>query len=106
MTEEKRMTETEIVYNDAISESKISIEKALGAFDELIDYEWDVDYLTVNDAVKCFNTPPELRETECSVSERVAFNLIKDYKRIVWLINVARDYCVSCSKELQKALDY
>ena len=79
-------------------ESSIKLEKARMALSQLLDnYDWAYEP-SAEKALYYGNTIPGQRE-EDEDAER-SWLYIYDYKKIMWLINVAYDYCNSALDDI------
>ena len=79
-------------YEGILYDSSVSIEKAVFALNELLDkYEWNYEP-TAQKAME-YGSAVGKMISECSDEAKLSWEYINDYKKIMWLINVARDYC-------------
>ncbi len=97
---EAQLKEKIYQYESIITENLCDLEKAHIALNELLnEYEWDYTP-SARKAIQYGNTVPSAntdREAELS------WQYIADYKKIMWLVSVARDYCFSALKSCNNA---
>lgn len=97
--EVKELQEKISKYEDIVTYSEIDIEKATMALQVLLDeYDWDYEP-TLQKAMKTgFAKGKEI--DECTEEEKFSYQYIYDYKKIMWLVRVAFDYCLSASNNI------
>ena len=90
-------------YEEAIYLSYVELKKGYMALNDFLsDYHWDVQP-TAKKAIKYGNTINP--DKECSLDEKISYRLLTDYERMMWLVEVARDYCSNVCDTLNNALE-
>ena len=95
----KELREKILKYEDIVTYSEIDIEKATMALQVLLD-EYDRGYEpTLRKAMKSgFASGEEI--SKCTEEENFSYRYIYDYKKIMWLVRIAFDYCLSASNNI------
>lgn len=95
-------TQTTLQYEQALTDNLADLEKAWMALNELLnEYEW----VHLPDAKKAVEYGETVFAKEnCSKEAEHSWKYIADYKKIMWLVNVARDYCCTAIENCNKAL--
>lgn len=90
-------TNKEYELSEIIDDSLIEIENAIFMLNEFIDdYEWDI-IPTVEKASK-YGT----ESGEHTKDEEISYRLLNEYKRIIKIIRIARDYRFNTAQLLKK----
>lgn len=94
--------QTLLQYEDTIINNLADLQKAHMALDELLDeYEWQ----QLPDARKAVEYGATVNAKErCDIEAERSWKYIADYKKIMWLVNVARDYCSVAIENCNKVL--
>ena len=88
---------------DAAYESHWRMEMAMFALNDLLnDYDSNEDYLSATAALKYENSQ---ERDKLSDNAKLAHLFLADYKRIMWMIRVARDYIFDADKLTEKIAD-
>lgn len=87
-------------YEEIIAGNLVDLEKSYMALDELLNqYQWDY----VPSARKALEYAMTVHLDEhCDNEAKLSWQYITDYKKIMWLISVARDYCYSALESCNK----
>lgn len=89
-------------YEGIISDNLYDLEKAHMALEELLGtYNWDYEP-TPQKAMEYGLAVGEEIE-KCSDEAKYSWDYITGYKKIMWLVSVARDYCFSALKSCNNA---
>lgn len=89
-------------YDGLVMDNIYNLENASMALNELLDtYQWDYEP-SAYDAIKYGNTVGSKLE-KCTKEEKHSWEYITDYKKIMWLISVARDYCYLALTDFENA---
>ena len=92
---------TKVDYDGLVMDNIYNLEKANMALNQLLDeYQWDCEP-SAYDAIKFGNTVGARRE--CTDEEKHSWDYITGYRKIMWLVSVARDYCFSALTDCEKA---
>lgn len=96
------MSEKEIGLADAISDNIYNVESAQMALNEIIE---KFDYNYEPDARKALEYGTTVNANErCDKDAKRSWEYLYGYKKIMWLIRVARDYCdkaIECCERVQ-----
>lgn len=85
------MMSKEMQYEDIISDNMYDLEMVIMAINELLnDYDWAYE----PDARKAIEYGSTSGGNKDEVG-KFSYKYINEYKRIIWLVRVARDYCRS-----------
>lgn len=77
-------------YECLVMDNIYNLEKADMALNELLnEYQWDYEP-SAYDAIKFGSA---IGGIGCTEKEKRSWNYIEGYKKIMWLVSVARDYC-------------
>lgn len=92
-------------YEDILNDNFYNLEKAQMALEELLgSYEWD--YTPTAQKAMEYGSAIGKEMEKCSDEAKRSWNYLNDYKRIMWLISVARDYCYLALEKCESALEY
>lgn len=87
-------------YEGLVMDNIYNLEKASMALNELLnEYEWDCEP-SAYDAIKFGNA---IGGRGCTEEEKHSWRYIDGYRKIMWLVSVARDYCFSALSDCEKA---
>lgn len=94
---------TEFDYEDILNYNFYNLEKASMALNELLNsYEWNY----TPDARKALEYSGTVHpDIFCDDEAKRSWEYIVGYKRIMWLVSVARDYCRIALDSCESALD-
>ena len=97
MSENESTLQKEIFrYQDSVYDSFVDIEKATMALRELLnEYEWAYE----PDARKAIEHSSTIGGSEDKVAQ-FSYKYIADYRKIMWLVNVALDYCCKVAEQI------
>lgn len=96
------MSENELILADAISDNIYNLESAQMALNEIIeafDYNYEPD---ARKALEYGNTVHANKY--CDEDAKHSWEYLYGYKKIMWLVKVARDYChnaIDCCEKIQ-----
>ena len=97
---EERLEEEVFQYNGITSDNFYDLEQACMALNELLgNYQWDYEP-TPQKAMEFLSAVGENVE-KCSDEAKWSGEYIHGYKKIMWLIRIARDYCSSALERCQ-----
>lgn len=102
MSEREAQLNREVLeYEELIAENLVDLEKAHMALDELLNqYQWDYEP-SISKAAEYGNTVHA--DKYCDKEAKLSYQYIADYKKIMWLVSIARDYCYSAMESCNKA---
>lgn len=90
-----------VVY--AACESHWRMEMAIFALNDLLnDYDSNEDYLSATNVLEYKNSK---ERDKLSDNAKLSYLFLEDYKRIMWMIRVARDYIFDADKLTEKIAD-
>lgn len=91
----------EIEYEGIVGDNLVDLEKAHMALDELLnEYEW----INPPDARKAMEYAQTVHPDEkCDEQAKNSWKYMADYRKIMWLVNIARDYCYSALNACKEA---
>lgn len=92
----KEQTNESIIF-----ENSIALEKAQMALDELLN-EYDRNFVPTIQKALNFSSAVGKEVHNCSDEEKFSWKFMYDYKRIMWLIRIASDYCYSALENCNK----
>lgn len=100
---EKELQKEVFQYEEVIDSNLADLEKAYMALSELLnEYHWDYE----PDVRKAIEYGSTLHEDEnCDKKAKWSWEYINGYKKIMWLVSVAKDYCYEALESCNKALD-
>ena len=85
---------------DKISEASVNLSKALMALEEFTGtYSWDIE--PTPDKAKSYGSSCDPENSP--KDEEISYRLLADYQKILWLVDVAHDYCWNASKALKES---
>lgn len=88
---------------DAACESHWRMEMAIFALNALLnDYDSNEDYLSATNVLEYKNSK---ERDKLSDNAKLSYLFLEDYKRIMWMIRVARDYIFDADKLTEKIAD-
>ncbi len=101
MSEKETQLKKEVLqYESLVADNLNDLEKAHMALDELLNtYLFDYE----PDARKALEYGNTVGAEERDENARHSWYYINDYKKIMWLVRVARDYCHSALDSCSKA---
>ena len=101
MNEMKQKTEFD--YEDILNYNFYNLEKASMALNELLNaYEWNY----TPDARKALEYSCTMYPDKfCDDESKRSWEYVVGYKRIMWLVSIARDYCFLALESCESALD-
>ncbi len=100
--QDEELQRANVYYESLVMDNIYNLEKASMALDQLLDeYQWDYEP-SAYDAIK-FGRAVGNNRAECTDNEKRSWNYIEGYKKIMWLVGVARDYCFSALTDCEKA---
>ena len=101
-TKEKTQNKT-IDYEDILNDNFYNLEKASMALNELLNtYEWNY----TPDARKALEYSATVHPDKfCDDEAKRSWEYIVGYNKIMWLISVARDYCIIALESCENALN-
>ena len=92
----------EVDFEEVVTENLVDLEKACMALEELITkYQWNYEP-SARKALEFSNTVHP--DKYCDDDARRSWEYITDYKKIMWLISIAKDYCYSALENCENAL--
>lgn len=95
------MTTKELSLLNTMHVSSAELDMALQAMNELInDYDWNITP-NASKAIK-YGTSIGAEKENCSFEYKMSWKWITEYKRIIWLMKVARDYCYNALQILEE----
>lgn len=97
------MNKEEILqYEDIVGNNLYDLEKAQMALQELLDtYEWN--YTPTAQKAMEYGCAVGKEIEKCGGEAKRSWYYINDYKKIMWLVSVARDYCHSALERCSNA---
>lgn len=100
MSEREVQLEREVShYEELVADNLVDLEKAHMALNELLnEYEWDYTP-SASKAIQYGSTVPSANTDR---EAKLSWRYIEDYKKIMWLVNIARDYCYSALESCNK----
>lgn len=98
----KESTKRELDLEDTIYRNLYDLNQALMALDSITDkYEWDYE----PDARKASEYGGTVNSDKfCDAEAKRSWEYVVGYKTIMFLVNVARDYCRNISDECEQAI--
>lgn len=102
MSETETQLKNDVDFEEVVTENLVDLEKAYMALDELINqYCWNYK----PDARKAIEFSETVNAMEyCDEEAKMSWRYIADYKKIMWLVSIAKDYCYSALESCEKAL--
>lgn len=96
-------TENFFDYEETINESYLNLEKGYMALQDFLDtYSWNIEP-SLQKALKYGNST---HSSDCTLDEKMSYRLLAEYNKMMWLIQVASDYCFNASESLKEALEH
>lgn len=79
-------------YESIITDNLCDLEKAHMALNELLnEYEWEYEP-TAQKALE-YGSAMGKEVYKCDKEAKFSYKYLNDYKKIMWLVSIARDYC-------------
>lgn len=102
MNNEEKLYEEVRQYEEVIMDNLCDLEKAKMALNDLLDtYNWNYEP-TIQKALE-YGTAAREEAEKCSDEAKMSWKYMYDYKKIMWLVSVARDYCNSALESCNNA---
>ena len=93
---ETKLQKEIFTYQESASDSIVDLEKATMALQELLnEYDWAYE----PDARKALEHSTTVGGSQDKVAQ-FSYKYIADYKKIMWLVKVALDYCYKVSGQI------
>ena len=102
MSETETQLKNDVDFEEVVTENLVDLEKACMALDELItQYDWNYE----PNARKALEFSSSINPDKyCDKEAEWSWRYIADYKKIMWLISIAKDYCYSALEKCENAL--
>lgn len=89
-----------LCMSDLILDTNTTLKKAFMALSEIIDsYDWDLDDVYIPEASLLYG-----KGLDQSEKAKHAFEYATGYKRVMWLVHIAFDYCYEAMTNTDRAL--
>lgn len=96
-------TEKELMYEDATHDCSIELDKGIKALEELLNsYSWNIEPT----AEKALKYGKSTKRNDCTLDEKMSYTLLSEYDRIIWLLQVAHDYCYNAYEQLNNLVEH
>ena len=96
-------TEKFFDYEETMNKSYLALEKEDMALQDFLDtYSANIEP-TPQKALKFANST---HSSDCAYDEKMSYKLLVEYDKMMWLIQVASDYCFNASESLKEALEH
>ena len=96
-------TENFFDYEETINESYLELKKGYMAIEEFLNsYSWDIEPTPQ----KALKYACSTNHNEYTLDEEMSYRLLAEYNKMIWLIQIASDYCYNATQALEKALEY